>query len=216
METPSTPSDGKRTRRWPLAAAAGLLAGGLVTIVAFQVFTRASPDERATDLARRMVITQDLSEIEATIIPQFEQETGCHIVFYLPFYGPTLDDVARRATRFVHRLRDASRGTSTTATGLGVGGASGKSTQSDSVREAEYRYVAMVTTVDCEAPYLDAGFRLPYSTSIEHRRPLTKPGRDWAAVVREVSPAAPARELHVPPGHRRSAQSGRTGIGGAR
>lgn len=77
MDTPSTPSDGKRSRRWSLAATAGLLAGGLVAFVAFQVFTRASPDERATDLARRLVVTQDLSEIEATIIPQFEKETGC-------------------------------------------------------------------------------------------------------------------------------------------
>jgi len=83
MDTSSTPSDRKRTRRWPLAAAAGLLAGGLVVFVvfvAFQVFTRASPDERATDLARRMVVTQDLSEIEATMVPRFEQETGCQLV----------------------------------------------------------------------------------------------------------------------------------------
>jgi hypothetical protein len=161
MDTSSTPSDRKRTRRWSLAAAAGLLAGGLVVFVvfvAFQVFTRASPDERATDLARRMVVTQDLSEIEATMVPRFEQETGCRLVFYLPFYGPTVDEVARQATGFVHRLREASRGKSTTASGIGLGEATEKTAQAGSVREAEYRYTAFVTVVDCKAPYLDAGF----------------------------------------------------------
>jgi hypothetical protein len=72
----------------------------LVVFIAFRVFTRASPDERATDLARRMVVTHDPSEIEATIIPQFEQETDCQFVLYFPFYGPTLDDVARRVTKW--------------------------------------------------------------------------------------------------------------------
>jgi hypothetical protein len=155
MDTPSTPSDGKRTRRWPLAAAAGLLAGGLVVFVAFQVFTRPSPDERATDLARKMVVTQDLSE--ATIIPRFEQETGCQFVLYFPFYGPTLDDVTRRVTKWetrFHQIRD----TKTSQTGVGIGTATGKTTQSDLVREAEYRYTAILTLVDCEAPYLDVGF----------------------------------------------------------
>lgn len=153
MESASTPSDPKRTRRWPLAAAAGLLVGGLVVLIAFQAFTRANPDERATDLARRMVVTQDLSEIEATIIPQFEQETGCHFVLYLPFFGPSIDNVAHQATRYMHRLR----GISTTATGIGLGESTGKTTQSDSLPPAEYRYTAMVAVVDCKAPYLDPG-----------------------------------------------------------
>ena len=157
MDTPSTPSDRKRTRRWPLAAAAGLLAGGLVVFVAFQVFTRANDDERARDLARRMVVTQDLSEIEATVIPRFEQETGCHLVVYLPFYGPTLDDVARQATRWVTRLQQIRR-TKPTETGVGIGEATGKTTQSDLVRRAEYRYTAIFTMVDCKAPYLDLGW----------------------------------------------------------
>lgn len=159
MDTPSTPSEGKRSRRWPLAAAAGVLAGGLVVFIAFRVFTRASPDERATDLARRMVVTHDLSEIEATIIPQFEKETDCQFVLYFPFYGPTLDDVARRVTKWGTRFRQV-RDTKTTETGagIGIGEATGKTTQSDLVYEAEYRYTAMLTVVDCKAPYLDAGF----------------------------------------------------------
>lgn len=159
MDIPSTPSDRKQTRRWTIATAAGLLAGGLVVFVAFQVFTRASPDESATDLARRMVVSHDLSEIEATIIPQFEQETGCQFVLYFPFYGPTLDDVARRVTKLGTRFRQV-RDTRTTETGagIGIGEATGKTTQSDLVHEAEYRYTAIVTVVDCKAPYLDAGF----------------------------------------------------------
>jgi hypothetical protein len=64
-----------------------------------------------------MVVTQDLDEIQATIIPGFEQETGCHFVFYLPFYGSTVDDVARQATESIDRLR----GISTTTTGIGLG-----------------------------------------------------------------------------------------------
>jgi len=154
MDTPSTLSGGKRSRRWPLAAAAGLLASGLVVFVAFQLFTRPSPDERATDLARRMVLTQDLSE--ATIIPRFEQETGCQFVLYFPFYGPTPDDVTRRVTKWVTKF-DQIRDTKTSQTGVGIGAATGKTTQSDLVREAEYRYTAILAMVDCEAPYLDVG-----------------------------------------------------------
>jgi hypothetical protein len=114
----------------------------------------ADANERATDLARRMVISQNLDEIEATIIPRFERGTGCRFVFYLPFYGPTLDDVARQATGFIHRLR----GTSTTETGVGLGQEAGKTSQSDSVGEAEHGYTAFVAVVDCKAPYLDAGY----------------------------------------------------------
>jgi hypothetical protein len=157
METPSTPSKRKRTRRWTLVAAAGLVAVGLVVFVVFQASTRASDDERATDLARRMVDTHDLSEIEATIIPQFEQETGCQFVFYFPFYGPTLDDVARRVTKLATRFHQI-RETKTSQTGVGIGSATGKTTQSDLVHGAEYRYTAMLAMVDCKAPYLDAGF----------------------------------------------------------
>lgn len=157
MDTPSTPTDRQGTRRWPLAAAVGLLAVGLIVFVAFQVFTRPDANERATDLARRMVVTQDPAEFEATIIPRFEQETGCHVVVYLPFFGPTLDNVARQATGYIHRLREASRGTITTAKGIGLGEASGKTTQSDSVLGADYRYTAIFTMVDCKAPYLQAG-----------------------------------------------------------
>jgi hypothetical protein len=100
-----------------------------------------------------MVIAQDLDEIQATIIPRFEEETGCQFVLYFPFYGPTLDNVASRATRFIHRLPST-----TPANGIGLGQATGKTTQSDSVREAEYRYTAFVAVVDCKAPYLDAGY----------------------------------------------------------
>jgi hypothetical protein len=154
MDTPSTSTDRRPTRRWPLVVAAGLFAGGLIVFVAFQVFTRPDANERATDLARRMVISQNLDEIEATIIPRFERGTGCRFVFYLPFYGPTLDDVARQATGFIHRLR----GTSTTETGVGLGQEAGKTSQSDSVGEAEHGYTAFVAVVDCKAPYLDAGY----------------------------------------------------------
>ena len=154
MDTTSAPSDQKRTRRWFLAAVAGLLAGGLVVFVAFQVFTRPNANERAADLARRMVVIQDLDEIQTTIIPRFVEETGCHFVTYLPFYGPTIDNVARQATGFTNRLR----GISTTATGIGFGEASGKSTLSSSDRRAEYRYTAFVAVVDCKAPYLDPGW----------------------------------------------------------
>jgi hypothetical protein len=153
MDTPSTPSNRKRTRRLLPAAAAGLLAGGLVVFVALQVLTRPNANERAADLARRMVVTQDLDDIEATIIPRFEQETGCHFVTYLPFFGPTLDNVARQANGFTNRLR----GISTTATGVGLGEATGKTTLSSSDRRAEYRYTAFVAVVDCKAPYLDPG-----------------------------------------------------------
>src|SRR6266511_405639 len=121
MDTPSTPADRKGTRRWPLAAAVGLLAVGLIVFVAFHVFTRPNADERATDLARRMMVTTDAGEFEATIFPRFELETGCHVVVYLPFFGPTLDNVARQATGYIHRLREASRGTLTAATGIGLG-----------------------------------------------------------------------------------------------
>jgi len=72
MDTPSTSTDRRPTRRWPLVVAAGLLAGGLIVFVAFQVFPRPDANERATDLARRMVISQNLDEIEAMIIPRFE------------------------------------------------------------------------------------------------------------------------------------------------
>jgi hypothetical protein len=154
MDTPSTPSDRKRTRRWLLAAAAGLLAGGLVVFVAFQVFSRPNPNERAEDLARRMVVIQDLDEIQATIIPQFVEETGCHFVIYLPFYGPTLDNVARQATEYIRRLG----GISTTRTGIGLAEATGETTLSYSDRKAEYRYTAFVAVVDCKAPYLDPGW----------------------------------------------------------
>jgi hypothetical protein len=64
-----------------------------------------------------MVVIQDLDEIQATIIPRFVEETGCHFVTFLPFYGATIDNVARQATRFTNRLR----GISTTATGIGFG-----------------------------------------------------------------------------------------------
>ena len=154
MDTPSTPSDRKRIRRSLLAAAAGLLAGGLVVFVAFHVFTRPNANERAADLARKMVDIQDLDEIQATIIPRFEQETGCHFVFYLPFYGPTLNNVARQATGFTNRLR----GISTTATGVGFGEATGFTTLSSSDNRAEYRYTAFAAVVDCKAPYLDPGW----------------------------------------------------------
>lgn len=153
MDISPTPSDRKRTRRWPLVAA-GFLAACLLAFFGFQIFTPATANERATDIAQRMVVTQELSEIEARIIPQFEQETGCHVVVYLPLFGQTPDDVARQTTRVVHRWREASRGNSTTVTGLGVGEATAKTTESDSVRGAEY--LAMVAVVDCKAPYLEA------------------------------------------------------------